>query len=165
MDDGIMSFRSWRIHLPFPLPVKQLASLLWRPACIACFLVVHSVSAQPAADHPILGTWTFSVAGGACAESYDFRENGILVTSSGKARSERVFEISASPDASGFYTLVDKIVSENGKPDCFGQPTVAGVSALVYIRFSPSQDRFVACETESPDNCIGPLHRIRRNRI
>ena len=54
---------------------------------------------------------------------------------------------------------------ENGKPDCFGEPTEPGVSAIIFIRFSASGDRFVACEDESPDNCIGPLQRIRRNEV
>ena len=48
-------------------------------------------------------------------------------TSSGEARSERVFEIMASPNAKGFYKLVDKVIRENGKLDCYQTgPGLAG---------------------------------------
>ena len=76
-----------------------------------------------------------------------------------------MYEIAASPNAKGFYKLVDRIIRENGKLDCFGGPTEPGVSAIIFIRFGPSGNNFVACEAESPDNCIGPLQRIRRNEV
>ena len=132
---------------------------------VGMLIVQDTLAAPPAADHPILGSWTFTIADGHCSETYEFRADGTLLTSSGEAWSERMYEITASPNPKGFYRLVDKVIRENGKLDCFGEPTEPGVSAIIFIRFSPSGDRFAACEDESPDNCIGPLQRIRRNRV
>jgi hypothetical protein len=144
---------------------NRLARQFLGLAMFAGMLVVQdTLAAPPAANHPILGTWTFTIPDGHCSETYEFRVDGTLITSSGEARSERVYEITPSPNPKGFYRLVDKIIRENGKPDCFGEPTEPGVSAIIFIRFSPSGDRFVACEDESPGNCIGPLQRVRRNR-
>lgn len=128
-------------------------------------MVQDTVAAPPATDHPILGIWTFTIPDGHCSETYEFRADGTLITSSGEARSERVYEIAASPNPKGFYGLVDKVIRENGKLDCFGEPTESGSAAGIFIRFSPSGNSFVACEAESPDNCIGPLHRVHRNRV
>ena len=125
----------------------------------------NTAAAPPAADHPILGAWTFTIPDSHCSETYEFRADGTLLSISGEARSERVYEISASPDPKGFYTLMDKVIRENGRLDCFGEPTEPGVSAIIFIRFSNSGHSFVACESESSDNCIGPLQRIRRNKV
>jgi hypothetical protein len=131
---------------------------------IAMF-VGKGVAGPPVPDHPILGAWTFTIPDSHCSETYEFRADGTLLSISGEARSERVYEITASPNPEGFYTLVDKVIRENGKLDCFGEPTEPGVSAIIFIRFSNSGHSFVACEVESPDNCIGPLQRIRRNEV
>jgi hypothetical protein len=123
------------------------------------------MAAGPMPGHPILGTWTFSVPNANCAETYEFRPDGTLLASSGEAQSERTYRITDAPDAQGFYRLVDKVIRENGRLDCFGEPTEPGFSATIFIRFDASGERFVACESESPDVCIGPLRRIRRQEI
>jgi hypothetical protein len=138
--------------------------IIARPVLLAmAMLVGEAVAGPPVPDHPILGTWTFTIPDGHCSETYEFRADGSLLTSSGEARSERVYEITAWPKPNGFYRLVDKVIRENGKLGYVGDPTEPSVSAIILIRFSPSGNNFVACETEPPDNCVGPLQRIRRN--
>lgn len=132
---------------------------------LMAMLVGEAVAGPPVPDHPILGAWTFTIPNSHCSETYEFRPDGTLLTSSGEARSKRVYEIAASPNPKGFYRLMDRVIRENGKLDCFGEPTEPGVSAIIFIRFSASGNSFVACEAESPDNCIGPLKRIRRNEV
>jgi hypothetical protein len=140
---------------------RRAARLLFAGA-LCVFAASGSMAAGPMPGHPILGAWTFTVPDGGCEETYEFRPDGTLLASSGEARSERTYRITDAPDAQGFYRLVDKVVRENGKLDCFGEPTEPGSSATIFILFDPGGDRFVACESESPDACLGPLLRIRR---
>jgi hypothetical protein len=118
--------------------------------------------APPALDpvHPIVGTWKFTLADGICAETYHFRKDGTTVVTSGAEVTESAYEISAAPSARGYYKLVDRITRDNGKKDCTGELTKVGREATTYIRFHPSGDMIIFCESESLDNCIGPLNRI-----
>lgn len=110
--------------------------------------------------HPILGTWKFTLADGICAETYHFRKDGTTVVTSGAEVSESAYEISPAPSAKGYYRLVDRITRDNGKKDCTGEVMKAGREATTYVRFHPSGDMIIFCESESLGNCIGPLNRI-----
>jgi hypothetical protein len=110
--------------------------------------------------HPILGTWKYTLADGICAETYHFRKDGTTVVTSGAEVSESVYEISATPSARGFYKLMDRITRDNGKKDCTGEIMKVGREATTYVRFHPSGDMIIFCESESLGNCIGPLNRI-----
>ena len=138
--------------------VKVVTGLL----LCAVTAIAGALAAPPAPDHPILGIWTFFLPDSGCSETYEFRSDGILLATSGEERSERVYQITDWPDAQGFYTLVNRVVRENGKPDCFGDPTELGFSATNFIRFDPTGSWFGACPTKSPDVCIGPFLRVRR---
>jgi hypothetical protein len=113
---------------------------------------------------PILGTWTFTVPGRHCSETDEFRTNGTMLSSSSKARPERAYEITALPNAQGFYRLIDRVIQKTGRLDSFGEPTAPGVSVIIFIRFSPAATSFEACEAGPPHNCIGPLQRMRMNK-
>jgi hypothetical protein len=124
--------------------------------------IAGALAAPSTADHPILGIWTFILPDSGCSETYEFRADGTLLASSGEERSARIYQITEVPDAQGFYTLVDRVVRENGKLDCFGEPTELGFSATIFIHFDPTGSSFAACETKSADVCIGPFRRVRR---
>jgi hypothetical protein len=114
----------------------------------------------PEAPHPLWGTWKFTLADGICAETYHFRRDGTTVVTSGAEVSESVYTISALPSAKGYYKLFDRITRGNGKKDCTGAVTAPGREATTYIRFHPTGTMLIFCESESLDNCIGPLARI-----
>jgi hypothetical protein len=122
-----------------------------------------SVAAQEAgafANHPIVGTWRFTLPDGSCAETYRFRADGTSHVTSAEEVAESVFEISHKPSQKGFYLWTDTIVKDNGKKDCAGQITDVGRKTTNYIRFDASGQRFVVCRAESLDACFGPLYRI-----
>jgi len=112
------------------------------------------------ADHPIVGTWRFTVPDGSCAETYRFRTDGTSLVTSGEEVAESKFEIAKSPTRAGFYKWVDTIVKDNGKKDCSGQITDVGRKTTNYIRFDPSGQRFIVCRAENLEACFGPLRRV-----
>jgi hypothetical protein len=112
------------------------------------------------ANHPIVGTWRFTLPDGSCAETYRFRADGTSLVTSAEEVAESEFEITRQPSGNGFYTWVDTIVKDNGKKDCAGQITDVGRKTTSYIRFDPSGQRFVVCRAESLEACFGPLRRV-----
>ena len=116
-------------------------------------------------DHPILGRWTISLPDGSCSETYTFRPDGTSLVTSGDEIAESVFEISAKPDASGFYKWTDKLVKDNGKKDCSGKVTPVGNTVTNFVQFHPSGDLFILCADGSLDTCIGPFKRVRGQSI
>ena len=95
--------------------VLFLLSCLGAPALVAAPAVA---SADVAAGHPLLGIWRLTVPGTECAETYRFRADGTTFVTSAAEVSESVYTVSAQPDKQGFYRLQDRIVKDNGKPDC-----------------------------------------------
>jgi len=112
------------------------------------------------ADHPILGTWSFSLPGASCSETYRFRPDGTTFVTSGQEVSESVYTISPKPSAKGFYKWSDTITKDNGKPDCGGAITTVGGAATNFVRFHPSGEAMIVCREESLDACFGPLQRV-----
>ena len=84
-------------------------------------------------DHPLVGTWRIDVPSLKCYEIYEIRTDGTSRVSSATERAESDFEISAQPSARGFYRWVDKIVKDNGQPDCSGSIMQAGHVATNFI--------------------------------
>ncbi|WEF33746.1 hypothetical protein [Pseudoduganella chitinolytica] len=112
------------------------------------------------ADHPIVGIWRLEVPEAACTETYRIRADGTaLVTSAGEV-AETTIEIAAQPDGNGFYRAVNRIVKDNGKPDCTGQVTKPGHRIDTYILFHPSGNQFLMCQAPDRRACIGPLVRV-----
>ncbi|MFO1310877.1 MAG: hypothetical protein U1F41_02310 [Burkholderiales bacterium] len=121
-----------------------------------------AVAAEPpvAPNHPIIGTWRFTVPDGSCAETYRFRGDGTSLVTSGEEVAETEFRVSAKPSRKGFYEWVDTIVKDNGKKDCAGQITDVGRRTTTYIQFDARAQRFIVCQDESLEACFGPLRRV-----
>lgn len=115
---------------------------------------------MPAASHPLLGIWVLHLPELGCAETYHFRGDGTTLVKSADEVSESEFTVSAAPSTRGFYKLDDRIVKDNGKQDCSGEVSKPGTRAIHYLRFHPSGARFVLCQDETMEACIGPFIRV-----
>jgi len=127
----------------------------------ATLLMATCAAAQPSppSSHPLLGIWTLSIPQLACSETYHFRGDGTALVKSKEEVSESEFTVADKPSAKGFYKLEDRIVKDNGKADCSGEIMQVGARVTNYLRFHPSGARFVMCENESMEACIGPFER------
>ena len=129
----------------------SLAAMLGAPAA------AHA--AAPSASHPLLGIWILTIPQLGCSETYHFRGDGTTLVKSAEEVSESEFTVAEHPSAKGFYKLDDKVVKDNGKRDCSGEVMKPGTRATNYVRFHPSGARFVMCQNETMDACIGPFER------
>ena len=111
-------------------------------------------------DHPLVGTWRIDVPDLKCYEIYEIRADGTTRVSSATERAESDFEISAQPSAKGFFRWIDKIVKDNGQPDCSGSIMQLGHVATNFIAVHPSGDKFLMCEEENLNACLGPFVRL-----
>ncbi|MGJ7914326.1 hypothetical protein ACI48D_02445 [Massilia sp. LXY-6] len=130
-----------------------LAAAFARPASAA-------PAVAPSASHPLLGIWVLSIPQLGCSETYHFRGDGTTLVKSAAEVSESEFTVAEKPSAKGFYKLEDRIVKDNGKQDCSGEVMQVGTKATNYVRFHPSGARFVMCQDESMQACIGPFERM-----
>ena len=141
--------------------MRTLTRLL--PPCLALLAAtvqaVQAAPAAPSASHPLLGIWTLSIPQLGCSETYHFRGDGTTLVKSAAEVSESEFTVAEKPSAKGFYKLEDRIVKDNGKEDCSGEIMQIGTRATNYLRFHPSGARFVMCENETMETCIGPFER------
>ncbi|MGQ2979562.1 MAG: hypothetical protein ACT6Q9_07690 [Polaromonas sp.] len=114
-----------------------------------------------AAAHPIVGTWSWVTFGGSCTETWQFRPNRTMLGTSGEEVAEKIYEISATPDAGGFYKLVETVVRQNDKKDCAGALLDGpGEQSTRFIQFSPQRDKLLVCQTAALSACFGPLKRV-----
>ncbi len=135
----------------------RLAAIL---ACmLACAAPVRAAPAGPSATHPLLGIWMLSIPQLGCAETYHFRGDGTTLVRSAAEISESEFTVAEQPSAKGFYKYDDRVVKDNGKRDCAGEVMRPGSRTTNYIRFHPSGARFVMCQDETLETCIGPFER------
>jgi cytochrome b involved in lipid metabolism len=135
------------------------AALLWANTAWSQVVVKTPLSAE----HPLVGDWRIDVSGTNCHEIYSVRADGTMRVTSGSQQAESEFEISSHPSASGFYKWVDKIVKDNGRPDCMGEIMEVGHVATNFIRLHPTGTKFLMCEAEDINTCIGPF--VRENGI
>lgn len=118
-------------------------------------------SAPAPAPHPLVGTWSWTLAGKACTETWQYSVKGTRLNTSGEEVTRGDYEISAAPSAQGFYRLTDTVTDSNGKRDCSGDLHEASDPPVVrFIQFSPKQDQFIVCKAESLQACFGPLKRM-----
>jgi len=139
--------------------MRTLTGLLSPFAMLLVAAAAHAQAPAPSASHPLLGIWTLSIPQLACSETYHFRGDGTALVKSKEEVSESEFKVAEKPSAKGFYKLEDKIVKDNGKQDCSGEIMKIGEQVTNYVRFHPSGARFVMCEDESMEACIGPFER------
>jgi len=115
----------------------------------------------PAAKHPIVGTWSWTLPGKPCEETWLYRANGTRLGSSGEEVVKGDYEITPIPSLLGFYRLVETVVDANGKRDCSGDLHEASSEPVTrFIQFSPKLDQLIVCKAESLQACFGPLRRV-----
>jgi hypothetical protein len=120
----------------------------------------ESAPAPPA--HPLVGTWSWSVFGGKCVETWQYRADGIMLGTSGEAVTEWTYVVSPQAGPDGFYKVGQNLMRENGKKDCSGDSAQEpGASATAYLQLNPARDRYISCKGESLAACFGPLRRVR----
>lgn len=122
-----------------------------------------SLRAAPALrqDHPIIGTWQFTLPDGSCHEIYRMHEDGSSIVTSAQEVAEAAFVIEDQPDSDGFYKQVDTIIKDNGKRDCGGAVSTVGQRSTNYILFHHSGNMFLSCAERDLRRCIGPFVRLR----
>ena len=133
--------------------IRMLAAVTASLACLGA-------SAAPLrADHPLVGTWQINLPNG-CVERMTVLQNGHVLAVSGAENDESEAEIADQPDARGLYKWRDKVISNNGKPDCGDAHTPVGDVSVVYVRLEASGDRFNVCLGDAKsDPCLGPYIR------
>jgi hypothetical protein len=139
--------------------VRQLAAL-FAASTTAFAGASPAIAAAPSASHPLLGIWVLSIPQLGCSETYHFRGDGTTLVKSAAEIGESEFTVSEQPSAKGYYKMVDTVTKDNGKRDCAGEVTKVGSRATNYLRFHPAGTRFVMCQDESMDACIGPFERV-----
>ncbi|MDE2422322.1 MAG: hypothetical protein KGO49_14225 [Gammaproteobacteria bacterium] len=119
-------------------------------------------ASQPALlpkDHPLLGVWKWVTPNSDCSETYEFKSNSRMVFSSGAEEGISEIEVTLKPSVNNFYRFTNKVIADNGKKDCRGEPGKAGVTSVIYVYFLPTNNQMKMCYKETSDSCFGPLTR------
>lgn len=128
---------------------------------VAGLIATMPLAHAAAAAHPILGTWTWVLFDGACTETYQYRPDQTVLSTSAGEVAEKDYEITPVPDARGFYRLVETVIRQNDKKDCSGALLGGpGDQATRFIQFSPQQDKLLVCREAALTACFGPLKRM-----
>jgi hypothetical protein len=123
-------------------------------------LWLHAAEPAPAGQHPLVGTWSWTLFGGTCTETFQYRKNQTVLTTSGQEVSEKKFQVVAVPDGAGFYKITETVLRHNEKPDCSGVMSEGpGEQATRFVQFSPARDKLLFCQDASLKACFGPLLR------
>lgn len=110
-------------------------------------------------NHPILGVWKWVTPHSDCSETYTFKSNGQMVFSSGAEDGISEIVVAEKPSLNGFYRFTNKVIADNGKNDCRGEPGKVGVNSVIYVYFLPTSNQMKMCYKETSDSCFGPLTR------
>jgi len=112
------------------------------------------------AQHPLAGSWTWTLPGRQCKETWEYGANGTRQGSSGEEVTQSSYEVSPVSSLLGFYRLTETVTQANGKRDCSGDlHETSGEPVTRFIQFSPKQEQFIVCKEESLKACFGPLKR------
>jgi len=113
-------------------------------------------------DHPLLGSWTWTVPTNGCTERYSYRANGTMLATSGEQVVQTTYRVSFRPSAKEFYRIDEKVSTDNAKQDCTDQPPhdTTGEQNTIYARFDRTGNAMVMCRDESMNACFGPLRRV-----
>ena len=143
-------------------PTNRFSPVLMQLVALLVLAVLQSCQpsvAQPVA-HPVIGTWSWTGFAGKCVETWQYRNNGLMLATSGEAVTEWRYSITPQAGTSGFYKLTQTSARQNGKKDCAGDVVdEAGTAATVFLQINPAQDRHIVCKNESLAECFGPLGR------
>jgi hypothetical protein len=110
-------------------------------------------------DHPLIGTWKFTLPDGSCSEVYQFTSEGTTFVTSGEEQSRSDVEVSDQLTPQGFYKWVDKVTWTNGKKDCGGNIMPVGDTATSFILLHPSGTKLLMCGKEDMNECLGPVFK------
>lgn len=110
-------------------------------------------------SHPFIGQWRFDIPQLNCYEEYHVRKDGTLLVISGQERNESEFPVALYPSANGYYRWTDRILRNNGKPDCSGSLTPVGHVATNFLLFHRDRNSFLLCAKEDMATCFGPYVR------
>lgn len=133
-------------------------------ACLlmAAPLLQAAGESAPANAHPLTGTWSWSLFGGSCTETWQYRSNRTVLSTSGQEVAEKTYEVAKLPDANGFYKLVETVVRQNDKKDCSGALLEGpGEQTTRFIQFNPQRDKMLVCEKASLKACFGPVSKMQ----
>lgn len=137
------------------------SSILSALLCCA-FAQAQPASPGPATAHPIVGTWSWTLPGKTCTETWQYRTDGRRLGTSGEEVTQGDYQVPAKPTTTGFYPLTETVTSSNGKRDCSGDLHADGDESVIrFIQFSPKQDQFIVCKAASLEACFGPLKRVQ----
>ena len=134
-----------------------------RPVLLAFGLACAAVTAMPAraADHPLIGIWSWQPEGKDCKEVYEWRSNHTGHVVSGEEVTETKFQVSMQPDENGFYVFIDTVVKDNKGRDCAGsKKDDTGSKTTLYIQIHPSGNLIRICSKPEESSCFGPLMRV-----
>lgn len=149
-------------------------SHLLRPSLLSVLLCCGLTQAQPAAParvpaasatkataHPLVGTWSWTLPGKTCTETWQYRADGKRLGTSGEEVTQGDYQVPTKPTTTGFYPLTETVTSSNGKRDCSGDLHADGDESVIrFIQFSPKQDQLIVCKAASLEACFGPLKRV-----
>jgi hypothetical protein len=117
-------------------------------------------TASPAV-HPLVGTWSWTLPGKTCTETWQYRADGKRLGTSGEEVTQSDYQVPPTPTTTGFYPLTETVTNSNGKRDCSGDLHADGDESVIrFIQFSPKQDQFIVCKEASLKACFGPLKRV-----
>lgn len=138
----------------------RLLKLLFFTCLMAITPLLRAAGPATLPVHPLVGTWTWTLFGGSCTETFQYRPNRVMLGTSGQEVVEKSYEVSALPDAQGFYRLVETVVRQNDKKDCSGALLEGpGEQSTRFVQFSPARDKLLMCQSTSLTACFGPLKR------
>ena len=140
--------------------MSRLRNFLFIASLTALTSPLQAAGPAPLAGHPLIGTWTWTLFGGSCTETFQYRSNRMLLGTSGQEVAEKSYEVSATPDAQGFYKVVETVLRQNDKKDCSGSSLEGpGEQSTRFVQFSPARDKLLMCQSASLGACFGPLTR------
>jgi hypothetical protein len=120
-----------------------------------------SAPAATPATHPLVGTWSWTLPGKTCTETWQYRADGKRLGTSGEEVTQGDYQVPPTPTTTGFYPLTETVTNSNGKRDCSGDLHADGDESVIrFIQFSPKQDQFIVCKEASLKACFGPLKRV-----
>lgn len=143
--------------------VATLAALLSSLATAQTLKPSTSIAASTAAPvpHPLVGTWSWTLPGKTCTETWQYRADGKRLGTSGEEVTQADYQAPAKPTTTGFYPVTETVTNSNGKRDCSGDLHADGDESVIrFIQFSPKQDQLIVCKAASLEACFGPLKRV-----
>jgi len=110
-------------------------------------------------DH-LVGKWAWKLRSG-CKETYEYRADGTLSTTSGAEKTDETYTVSETSEPGVFYyKLTTKVTKDYGGKDCAeSEEDSTGQEDTTYVLFAASGKTAFVCSETSLKHCFGPLIR------